>query len=227
MIEDVSLVININTQPHRAGEVFQGDNVSYSVDASVDGDITPNYQWQIGVVTDDESDTTWTDIVESTQFNGVNSSTLTINNVTYAELNNTQYRVRITAKGYKCAFTISEAVTLDVKIRELHIPNAFSPEGDGINDKWYITGIDYYPNNTVQIYNRWEIKVWEIDGYQNDNPEKFFKGIANYGSTDGQLLPETVYFYVLDLGDTDVDGNDIGEDNRYKKGIIYIKRTNE
>ena len=109
----------------------------------------------------------------------------------------------------------------------MHIPNAFSPEGDGINDKWYITGIEYYPNNTVQIYNRWEIKVWEIDGYQNDNPEKFFKGIANYGSTDGQLLPETVYFYVLDLGDTDVDGNAIGEDNRYKKGIIYIKRTNE
>ena len=136
-------------------------------------------------------------------------------------------RVKISAKGYKCSFVISEAVALDVKIRELHIPNAFSPEGDGINDKWYITGIDYYPNNTVQIYNRWEIKVWEIDGYQNDNPEKFFKGIANYGSTDGQLLPETVYFYVLDLGDADVNGNTVGEDNRYKKGIIYIKRPNE
>ena len=90
-----------------------------------------------------------------------------------------------------------------MKIRDLHVPQGFSPDGDGINDRWHITGIEYYPNNTVQIYNRWEIKVWEVDGYLNDSPEKFFDGIANFGS-NGKLLPETVYFYVLDLGDAAV-----------------------
>ena len=92
---------------------------------------------------------------------------------------------------------------------------------------WFITGIKYYPNNKVQIYNRWEIKVWEIDGYDNENPEKFFDGIANFGNTDGKLLPETVYFYVVDLGETDIDGNAVDEESRYRKGIVYIRRPNE
>ena len=73
-----------------------------------------------------------------------------------------------------------------MKIRDLHIPQGFSPDGDGINDKWKITGIEYYPNNTVQIYNRWEIKIWEVDGYLNDSPE-VFEGIANTGSSNGMV----------------------------------------
>ena len=70
-------------------------------------------------------------------------------------------------------------------------------------------------------------KVWEVDGYLNDSPEKFFDGIANFGSSNGKLLPETVYFYVLDLGDTDIDGNSVSEETRYRKGIVYIRRPNE
>ena len=65
------------------------------------------------------------------------------------------------------------------------------------------------------------------DGYQNDNPQKSFEGLANTGSTDGKILPETVYFYVIDLGETDVDGNEISEDSRIRKGIVYIRKPNE
>ena len=35
-----------------------------------------------------------------------------------------------------------------------------------------------------------------------------------------------VHFYVIDLGDTDIDGNAVEEDNRYRKGIVYIRRGN-
>ena len=66
-----------------------------------------------------------------------------------------------------------------------------------------------------------------MEGYENEDPSKYFEGIANYGYTNGKLLPETVYFYVIDLGDTDVDGNAVDEDNRYRKGIVYIRRWNE
>ena len=38
--------------------------------------------------------------------------------------------------------------------------------GDGINDTWHITGIERYPGNHVDIYNRWEVKVYEADNYQ-------------------------------------------------------------
>ena len=223
----VILVVTIDSQPQYAGDIFQGENVSYSVGVTIDGNLPPEYQWQIGIVSDDEQDTTWTDITESSQFVGVNTSTLTINNVSYEEFDNTQYRAKVTAKGYTCAFVLTDPVNLDVKIRDLHIPQGFSPDGDGINDKWKITGIEYYPNNTVQIYNRWEIKIWEVDGYLNDSPEKFFEGIANTGSSNGMVLPETVYFYVVDLGDIDIDGNSISEESRYRKGIVYIRRPNE
>ena len=50
---------------------------------------------------------------------------------------------------------------------------------------------------------------------------------ANTGSSNGMVLPETVYFYVVDLGDTDIDGNSISEESRYRKGIVYIRRPNE
>ena len=56
---------------------------------------------------------------------------------------------------------------------------------------------------------------------------EFFEGIANTGSSNGMVLPETVYFYVVDLGDTDIDGNSISEESRYRKGIVYIRRPNE
>ena len=221
------LVVNITSQPQDAGTVFQGDNVSYSVGVTVDGDLPAEYQWQMGVVSDDEQDTTWTDLANGLQFSGIDTDSMTITDVTFDEFDNTLYRVKVTATGYRCAFVLSEAMVLDVKFRDLHIPEGFSPNSDGTNDNWVITGIDYYPNSVVQIYNRWELKVFEMEGYKNDDPQKYFEGIANFGNTNGKLLPETVYFFVIDLGDTDIDGNAVEEDNRYRKGIVYIRRGNE
>ena len=221
------LVVDIDSQPQYAGTVFQGDDVSYAVDVTVDGDLPAEFQWQRGVVSDDEQDTTWTDLVNDLDYSGVDTDSMTINNVTFDEDDNTLYRVKVTARGYKCAFVLSDAVVLDVKFRDLHIPQGFSPNNDGTNDTWVITGIDFYPNSTVQIYNRWELKVFEMEGYENEDPSKYFDGIANFGNTSGKLLPETVYFYVIDLGETDIDGNAVEEDNRYRKGFVYIRRGNE
>ena len=221
------LVVDINSQPQYAGTVFQGDDVSYAVGVTVDGDLPAEYQWQRGVVSDDEQDTTWTDLENGLDYTGVDTDSMTINTVTFDDDDNTLYRVKVTAKGYKCAFVLSDPVVLDVKFRDLHIPQGISPNNDGTNDTWVITGIDFYPNNTVQIYNRWELKVFEMEGYENEDPSKYFEGIANYGNTSGKLLPETVYFYVIDLGETDIDGNAVEEDNRYRKGFVYIRRGNE
>ena len=218
------LVVNIDSQPQYAGTVFQGDDVSYAVGVTVDGDLPAEYQWQQGIVSDDEQDTTWIDLQNGLEYSGVDTDSMTISEVTYDDHDNTLYRVKVTAKGYKCAFVLSDAVVLDVKFRDLHIPQGISPNGDGTNDTWFITGIDYYPNNTVQIYNRWELKVFEMEGYENDDPSKNFEGVANHGRTAGKLLPETVYFYVIDLGATDKDGNAVEEDNRYRKGFVYIRR---
>ena len=86
--------MTIDSQPQYAGDIVQGENVSYAVGVTIDGNLPPEYQWQIGIVSDDEQDTTWTDITESSQFTGVNTNTLTINNVNYEDFDNTQYRAK-------------------------------------------------------------------------------------------------------------------------------------
>jgi gliding motility-associated-like protein len=36
----------------------------------------------------------------------------------------------------------------------IYAPNSFTPDGDGINDAWFVYGVDVV-NYQVQIYNRW------------------------------------------------------------------------
>lgn len=93
---------------------------------------------------------------------------------------------------------------------DFNIPKGFSPNDDGINDKFVIRGIDRYPNNTIIIYNRWGNKVFEASPYQNT-----WDGRSDFGlRIGGDQLPDGTYFCILDLG----DGSDI------YKSYIYIKK---
>ncbi|WP_222983059.1 gliding motility-associated C-terminal domain-containing protein [Flagellimonas meishanensis] len=80
----------------------------------------------------------------------------------------------------------------------LVIYNEFSPNGDGVNDFFKIDCISRYPNNVLQVYNRWGNIVFEKRGYGND-----WDGITNGRAAiqKGELLPVGTYYYVLDLGD--------------------------
>jgi gliding motility-associated-like protein len=81
------------------------------------------------------------------------------------------------------------------------IPNAFTPNGDGINDFFEIVGIDRYPGNSITIVNRWGNKVYEAKNYGIDTYPVFWDGFANTGSTFlGKELPTGTYYYILDLG---------------------------
>ena len=75
---------------------------------------------------------------------------------------------------------------------------AVSPNGDGMNDYWIIDGIELYPNNKVQIFDRYNNLIYEMSGYNN-------KDIIWYGQTNKGLfvkeVPEGTYFYTLNLGD--------------------------
>ncbi|HCM77441.1 MAG TPA: hypothetical protein DIS90_13735 [Cytophagales bacterium] len=74
----------------------------------------------------------------------------------------------------------------------------FTPNGDGNNDYWRIEGIDFYVENKVRIFDRFNNLVFEMFGYNNEN--KIWRGDANHGiETSG--LPEGTYFYNIDLGD--------------------------
>ncbi|HRD52172.1 MAG TPA: gliding motility-associated C-terminal domain-containing protein, partial [Flavobacteriales bacterium] len=69
-------------------------------------------------------------------------------------------------------------------ICDVVVPNVFSPNGDGYNDRFVIDGITY-TSNTVRIYNRWGQLVYEASNYQNQ--------------WDGDELPDGTYFYEVIL----------------------------
>ncbi|QEE48062.1 gliding motility-associated C-terminal domain-containing protein [Flavobacterium alkalisoli] len=80
---------------------------------------------------------------------------------------------------------------------DIVIYNGLTPDGDGKNDYFYIEGITNHPGNTVQIYNRWGIKVYETAEY--DSNGNVFTGVSSGRATLSQRdrLPAGTYFYVI------------------------------
>ncbi len=86
----------------------------------------------------------------------------------------------------------SASVQLRV-LQSISIPNAFSPNGDGINDSWEIANLSRYPKPTVQVYDRWGRLVFQSTGYA-----RAWKGT----SINNIPLPLGVYYYVIIPGET-------------------------
>jgi len=72
---------------------------------------------------------------------------------------------------------------------EIVIPNGFSPNGDGKNDKWLIDLISQFPANTVEVYNRWGELLFYSQGYTVPFDGKF----------KGKDLPVGTYYYIINL----------------------------
>ncbi len=100
----------------------------------------------------------------------------------------------------------------------LDIYNALSPNGDGDNDYFHIGNLDLYPNNTVEIYNRWGVKVFETKGYNTHG--NVFTGLSNGRATvnqEGKLQTGT-YFYVIEY-----EHSQNGTSHTVKKaGYLYL-----
>uniref|UniRef100_UPI0011AF8C6A Ig-like domain-containing protein n=1 Tax=Aquimarina sp. I32.4 TaxID=2053903 RepID=UPI0011AF8C6A len=87
-----------------------------------------------------------------------------------------------------------------VRIRfdeEIIVYSGMSPNGDGVNDVFVIEGIEEF-ENTLTIFNRWGVKVYESKNYGRDN--NFFRGVSNGRSTiEGkEELPVGTYYYVVE-----------------------------
>jgi len=86
----------------------------------------------------------------------------------------------------------------------LTIPTLFTPNGDGVNDNFIIVGIDNYPDNTLEIYNRWGNIVYSAKGYSTTN------------AWTGNGLGDGTYYYLLKVA--------INGQNKVYNGYIVIIR---
>lgn len=89
---------------------------------------------------------------------------------------------------------------------DINASEAFTPNGDGINDTWKINNIERHPNSVVRVFNRWGDEVFYAKGY-NNSWDGTLKGT-------GKQLPDGVYYFQIYL-----DGLTLEKD-----GWLYITK---
>jgi len=114
-------------------------------------------------------------------------------------------------------FTEDRPTILEIPPCELKIYNTITPNGDDVNEVFFIEGIECFPDNEVQIFNRWGVAVYQEKSY--DNTTVSFDGTSNARATlnKEEGLPTGVYFYVFQYVNSD------GE-SEVRKGTLYIKQ---
>ncbi|WP_082468365.1 gliding motility-associated C-terminal domain-containing protein [Pedobacter sp. R20-19] len=98
------------------------------------------------------------------------------------------YKVTVTnASGCTSDQSISITVVDDYK---LEASTVVTPNGDGYNDRFIIKNIDYYPKNTLKIFDKAGRILYTKQAYANDWD----------GTVNGSPLAEGTYYYIIDLG---------------------------
>jgi gliding motility-associated-like protein len=96
----------------------------------------------------------------------------------------------------------SDQVT--IRVNDFVIPTVITPNDDGKNDYFQVSGIEYMTSSELVVLNRWGEEVYRAAPYDNN-----WTGIDR----KGKELPEGTYFIVLKLGDSDI-----------RKGYVMIIR---
>ncbi|MCZ2223806.1 MAG: choice-of-anchor L domain-containing protein [Chitinophagales bacterium] len=85
-----------------------------------------------------------------------------------------------------------DTVKINIQNIKFDVPNAFSPNGDGINDKWEVPLLVAFPTAKVQVFNRYGQVVFSENGGSNF--------VYWDGTYKGKPVPVGVYYYVIDIG---------------------------
>lgn len=91
---------------------------------------------------------------------------------------------------------------------DISTPQGFSPDGDGINETFYIPDLENLDNVSITILTRNGAVVYK------DNNFKHWDGISNSGASKGKKLETGVYYYTLKANDF----------NKTITGYIYLSR---
>lgn len=99
--------------------------------------------------------------------------------------------VSLTVTDWDGCTTNDEITILDCDINSvLEIPGIISPNGDGIDDTWFIPDIDLYPDAHIQVFDMFGRKVFQVNGDYTNTWD---------GTYSGRQLPVGRYFYIIDF----------------------------
>jgi len=120
--------------------------------------------------------------------------------------NHTTFSVIITVEGGNCADTAWASVNVEYT-PTVHVPNAFTPDGDGINDVFEVFFNPALRSMDYKIFNRWGVKLFE-----SQTPGKFWDGTYR-----GKPQNPGVYVYVVDASFWD------GEKKQFKGSFTLLR----
>jgi len=107
---------------------------------------------------------------------------------------NTTYTVTATTP-IGCVGTADVTVVLGCKeAQQIFIPNTFTPNGDGNNDRFYLSGRGLGQIKRMSVYNRWGEEVYHAENINANDP-----GAGWDGTYRGQVLQPDVFVYVFDV----------------------------
>ena len=107
-------------------------------------------------------------------------------------------RLYVTDLKTGCTGADTTRIKVDVQVITeecLVFHNVITPNGDGVNDFWFIECIENFPYNKVDLFDRWGDKVSTIENYNNTT--RTWKG----EDVNAKILPDGTYYYVLTLKD--------------------------
>ena len=118
----------------------------------------------------------------------------------------TQFTIRVrTTDPYKNTFEQSFTLTKAAyakAVDQLKIVNAFSPNGDGVNDEWSVPELKFYNKVNIEVFDRAGVRL-----FQTTNPEKGWNG----QNLNGKVLAGA-YLYIIQVEDIKLT----------KKGVVTV-----
>ncbi len=124
---------------------------------------------------------------------------------------NTSYTVKVTS-AYGCSATDTIAIKAFCVNTQVYIPNAFTPDGDGLNDKLIVRGSGIQTVKYFRIFNRWGELVFERSNFAPNDPSFGWDGKVR-----GNNVKPDVYVFTAEVLCDD------GSPYVYKGNVSLIK----
>ena len=85
----------------------------------------------------------------------------------------------------------TQQIVISEQCPTVQMANTFTPNGDGINDTWVISGLENDASALIKVFNRFGTIVYQSKGYN----------VPWNGTSNGKKIPSGVYYYVISAKD--------------------------